>query len=78
MLEVPERSRDELIYELAEDEGATKKIVACSVNLRGLGITAPHHRPSGPGFFGDNLRESYARARSILGKPLLLGSGCRI
>jgi cephalosporin-C deacetylase-like acetyl esterase len=74
VLYIPEEGKDSIMEEPHLWDGMIQRGYAfCSIDLRGLGVTAPRYPSGGPLFYGygdPDTRGAYAWAGLILGKPV--------
>ena len=70
---VSEGNRNQVVHENSELSDLVRKgFAVCAVDLRGLGASVPHEPAAGPIYYHDvPLRERYAWACFVLGKPVL-------
>jgi cephalosporin-C deacetylase-like acetyl esterase len=70
---VSEGGKNHILYETSDISRLVRKGVAvCAIDLRGLGVSAPHDPPAGPVFYRDvPVGERYAWTCFCLGKPLV-------
>jgi cephalosporin-C deacetylase-like acetyl esterase len=75
VLHVSEAGKDSIIEEPTKLDALVQRGVAiCTVDLRGLGVTAPRFPAAGPLFYGYediDIKDAYAWASLTLGKPVL-------
>jgi len=75
LLYVSEDGKDSILDEPREMDGIVRHGYAfCVIDLRGLGVTAPRFPLAGPLFYGyedPDIKDAYAWASLVLGKPVL-------
>ena len=73
IIHVSEGNRNQVVHENSDLSDLVRKgFAVCAVDLRGLGASIPHFPPAGPIYYQDvPLRERYAWACFVLGKPVL-------
>jgi cephalosporin-C deacetylase-like acetyl esterase len=75
ILHVSEGGKDSMIEEPTELDALVQHgIAVCTVDLRGLGVTAPRFPAAGPLFYGyedPDIKDAYAWAGLMLGKPVV-------
>ena len=75
ILHVSEGGKDSMVEEPTELDALVRRgIAVCTVDLRGLGVTAPRFPAAGPLFYGYedlDIKDAYAWASLMLGKPVM-------